>query len=426
MLAGVMSAPVLVLCAWLIGKDLDILNSAVFGCTMTILICGLIGWMADMSRELRAARDASEAASAARNAFFAHMSHEIRTPMNGIMGTAELMLRDPTLPDSIRSDAETVHGSAEALLRLLNDLLDFSRLESQQVRFEEVPFDLASITLQVIKLVRGQARVPIHMDYDTDAPRWLSGDPYQLRQVLLNLVGNAAKFTDQGEIRVSIASGQQGRIRVAVTDTGEGISAERLEAIFEPFTQAERSTFRRRGGTGLGLPICQQIIEGLGGEIGVESTKGKGSVFWFELAMSVASPVVEAAPTHGTTTVAAGHILVVDDHPINRRIAGKLLADMGCTAAYATNGLEAVEAVKQTRFDAVLMDCQMPEMDGLQATEAIRFAETGERLPIIALTASVLPQDRLRCEEVGMDDFLSKPFRRDELLTALSRFLKAS
>jgi len=382
----------------------------------------------DANRELAGARDQALAASRAKSEFLANMSHEIRTPMNGVLGMADLLLTGD-LSDESRGYAETIHSSGEALLAILNDVLDFSKIEAGKMDFEEVPFDPRRCLDDVAALMDGRARergVALTAMATAAVPRQVVGDPSRSRQVLLNLVGNAVKFTQDGEVAIRLGVAEGGLL-FEVVDTGIGISEEAKEQLFDAFTQADSSTSRRFGGTGLGLAISRRLVEGMGGEIGVESVEGEGTAFWFILPLHAVEGQIEVA-TAATAPAAVArplHLLLAEDNAVNRLVATKCVERLGHTVESAANGREAVATWQGGRFDAVLMDCQMPEMDGYEATAEIRRLEreggVERRTPIIALTAHAMGGDRERCLAAGMDDYVAKPLRSDELTDALAR-----
>ncbi|MCR6633177.1 MAG: ATP-binding protein [Magnetospirillum sp.] len=368
----------------------------------------------------------AEAAARAKSEFLAVMSHEIRTPMNGILGMARLMLDEAMAPGQ-RSRIETLRHSAEALLAILDDILDFSKLEAGRIDFERIALNPAQVVEDVARLMRARAEekgLSLNVEVAPDLPAWLVGDPGRLRQVMINLTGNAVKFTDRGGVTLRVAAAR-GVLECSVIDTGIGLDESAKARLFQSFAQADASISRRYGGTGLGLAICKRLVEGQGGEIGVESKPGSGSCFWFRLPLVEAEAPVAPAGGVPVQLLPPLTVLLAEDNAINQMVARGFLQRAGHRVLVANNGMEAVELVRHGgRFDLILMDMQMPEMDGLEATRAIRAMEgAAARLPIIALTANALRADEERCRAAGMDDFVAKPLDPDRLFGAMVRVL---
>lgn len=386
--------------------------------------------------ELKQARDAAEASSKAKNTFLATMSHELRTPMNGVIGMTELLLGSQ-LDESSREFAESIRDSANSLLCLLNDLLDMSKAEAGKLTIDPHPFNLQNCLQQPITLLDATANakgIKLHLEHPDNLPVNSIGDAGRLRQVLLNLIGNAIKFTDEGSVtlRVDLLDETKNDIglRFQVTDTGIGIPEEVQAKLFEPFEQGDASLSRKYGGTGLGLNISRAIIERMGGKIGLKSETGKGSTFWFNIRLprfegSLSDSLALQKAEKKTGLKWRGKklsVLVVEDTPINQRVTRLQLKKMGIETDLAADGYQAVEAVKQKHYDVIFMDCQMPGMDGLDATRHIRKNPSNDDIHIVALTASAMQGDRENCLAAGMDDYISKPTRPDKLLAALERY----
>jgi signal transduction histidine kinase/ActR/RegA family two-component response regulator len=375
----------------------------------------------------------------AKSEFLAKMSHEIRTPLNGVIAAADLMAATQ-LNDEQRELLDTLRLSAKTLLGIINDILDFSKIEAGRMVLETLPFTPTVLVEEVVSIMAPAAHskgLTVRTELSSSLPHSVAGDPLRLRQILLNFVGNAIKFTACGEVviramRLKKGEGQLAWLRFEVQDTGVGIPPEKQAGIFDAFTQADSSVTRQYGGTGLGLAICKRLVELMGGQIGVYSQPGQGSCFWFEVPL----PVIQENAPEETTAQPSGsalnsheldgvRVLLVEDNPVNQKVAIRMLQKLGCVVELAENGQQALEKLERASYDIVLMDMQMPVMDGLTATRLLRQREqqTGHHQVVIALTANAMQTDRELCLEAGMDDYLSKPLTLDALQVMLLRWV---
>ena len=402
--------------------------------------------VASRTHELEIAKDAAEASNRAKSTFLANMSHELRTPMNAIMGMTAIALRSTDNP-KLRDQLGKVDQASHHLLAIINDILDLSKIEAERMTLEQVEFRLPDVLANLTTLTQTRALekgLVLRIDLPADLQNSIfTGDPTRLGQVLLNLVGNAIKFTPQGSVEVRVEAGEtlpdQVLLRFFVTDSGIGIAEEDQKRLFTSFEQADNSTTRKYGGTGLGLAISKRLVSMMGGEIGVNSQPGQGSTFWFSVRLNrktinpqaATQTTTQAAPSQATESAEVrlqrnhtnARILLAEDEPINREILLCILQDIGLRADIAEDGLQALEQARATRYDLILMDIQMPGMNGIEVTHAIRADSVNRDTPIIAITANAFDEDRESCLAAGMHDHLSKPVDPEQLFEALLRWL---
>jgi signal transduction histidine kinase/CheY-like chemotaxis protein len=425
--------------------------------------------LAEAKQQAEVQAQRAKAASKAKSEFLAMMSHEIRTPMNGVLGFGRLLLETPLTAEQ-REYAQMVQRSGDALLIIINDVLDYSKIEAGRMSVEQIEVDLRTVCEDVLKMLQSPAAargLGMSLSYEASLPGLIKGDPVRIRQVLLNLANNAVKFTERGAVRIEVSQPEAARIKICVVDTGVGMSDEQMQRMFQHFTQADSSTTRRYGGTGLGLAISKTLVELMGGSIGVQSAVGAGSTFWFTLpcdaaaAAEVTVPVLTsavampagvkllpevavapglAAPPELAVSFEAGvppvlvaaepqaaRVLLVEDNFVNQRVAVYMLTKLGHQVEVAGHGRDAIDKLGKANYDVVLMDCQMPEMDGFEATRIIRDHTSqvlAHDIPIIAMTANAFPEDRARALACGMNDFLAKPVDRATLAITIGKWFK--
>jgi PAS domain S-box-containing protein len=431
------------------GTRFPVLLSVTAICDATGRVTGYMGIAQDITRRkqneeaLKLAKKQAEEASRAKSRFLAMMSHELRTPLNGMIGMTELLI-NTSLDRRQREFIEACHSSGESLLNMINDILDFSKIEAGKLELDEHEFDLASIVNSIVEAMTFQARqkgIRLTFRVAPQACCWVRGDSGRLRQVLVNLIGNAIKFTETGSVsltveRLEMPSGKDA-FRFEVSDTGIGIPSDRFGRLFKSFSQTDSSMTRKYGGTGLGLAICKSLVELMGGQINVQSTPGQGSKFWFEVSLQclqdrncleqAESESINVGQQPASLLLKGRRVLLAEDNRINQMYTQAILMQAGIECRLAENGLQVIQAIREGKFDVVLMDCQMPEMDGFEATRRIRQMEQDGQLeghlPIIALSASAVKGDQEECLAAGMDTFIGKPFNPDKLMDVIIQII---
>ena len=385
-----------------------------------------------IEKELIEARNKAEESARAKEMFLANMSHEIRTPMNAIMGMANLLKNTP-LNKKQTEYLDAIITSADNLLVIINDILDITKIESGKLSLEEIDFDVRTLVKNIYKSVYYKAEekgLLFEYKIDENIPQYLVGDPVRINQVLFNLIGNAVKFTLKGSVKLTVSlkkkNNKKATLVFDITDTGIGIDEDKIDTIFETFKQEDESTTRKFGGTGLGLSISKSLVELFGGKLNVKSKKNVGTTFWFEITLPVGTGEnirTKSDIKINTNPLKGKKVLLVEDHEINRFLATTILQQWNIDVDIAENGVIAVDKVKENTYDAILMDMQMPEMGGIEATKIIRNI-LNSNVPIIALTANAVKGDAEKCIEAGMNDYLSKPFEPSDLFNKLLNQIK--
>jgi len=382
----------------------------------------------DKTNELVEAVRLANQANRTKSQFLANMSHEIRTPLNGILGMTQLLLENPKLPKTERDELAMIHQSANNLLLILNDILDFSKIEAGALKLEDRVVEIKALLAQLAKVFSStsvKSGVKFNLSIADNIPEYIRLDPLRFSQVINNILSNAGKFTESGEINMHCQM-VDGALEISIRDTGIGISVNQQAKLFTEFTQADISTTRKYGGTGLGLTISKRIIELMDGELSLVSQEGEGSEFTIIVPVMVSDAEATAEQSTDKPTLSGINVLIVEDNPVNQIVLQKMMQDTQCTIKKANDGLQALEELKSFTADIILMDCQMPHMDGYQCTQAIKQnpALYGEAI-IIAITANAFEEDQRRCLVAGMDDFISKPINKDELYRCLNKWFKA-
>jgi signal transduction histidine kinase len=394
----------------------------------------LLKKLEENNKELAIQKEKAEEATRVKAMFLANMSHEIRTPLNGILGISKI-LEESGLDKKQKELADIITTSGENLLNIVNDILDFSKIESGQIKLEYIEFDLRQIIQNSVKLLKFNADkkgLKLMVDIDEKIPLRLIGDPYRLNQIITNLINNAIKFTDEGSVKVLAKSAQKTNKQIelffSVTDTGIGISEEGTQKLFKEFSQTESSTTRKYGGTGLGLAICSNLVALMNGEIGVNSTEGVGSEFWFKMKFDYPKKPTKDNHMNNLEIPENVKVLYAEDNPVNQKVTQLLLQKMGINCDIAVNGRKAIEMYQQNNYDLILMDMQMPEIDGVESARQIRRLEQDDNVKepvfIVAVTANSFSEDKQKCFDAGMNDFISKPFKQSELKKIIKKAVR--